>query len=116
MDSEAGLLKALADPTRLRLAALLATEGEICVCQLAGALRVKDFKISRHLGILRASGLVATRRKGTWIYYRLNPPASAFEKSLHALLKRGCSRHAVLRQDCRRLDCVACAVPARTKP
>ncbi|HTL52217.1 MAG TPA: metalloregulator ArsR/SmtB family transcription factor, partial [Planctomycetota bacterium] len=84
----AELFKALGEPTRLRLAALLATQGELCVCQLAAALHEPDFKISRHLTILRNAGLVTTRRHGTWIYYRFAPAAEPFQKSLQALLRR----------------------------
>ena len=70
--------KALADPTRLRLLMLLAREGELCVCELTHALREIQPKISRHLGLLRAAGLVQDRREGQWIYYRLNPKLPAW--------------------------------------
>lgn len=50
MQEKAALLKALSDPTRLRLAALLAIRGETCVCYLAQSLGEPDFKISRQLG------------------------------------------------------------------
>ncbi|MFW6367212.1 MAG: ArsR/SmtB family transcription factor, partial [bacterium] len=66
MHQEAELFKALSDPTRLRLVALLALHGEVCVCAMAEALDEPDFKISRHLRVLRSAGLVAARREGTW--------------------------------------------------
>jgi ArsR family transcriptional regulator len=64
------VLKALADATRLRLLGLL-IGGEVCVCDLHDSLRLPQSKVSRHLAYLRRAGLVETRRKGQWIYYRL---------------------------------------------
>lgn len=65
--------RALGDPTRLRALVLLAREGELCVCELTHALGAPQPKISRHLGLLREAGIVADRRQGLWIYYRLHP-------------------------------------------
>jgi ArsR family transcriptional regulator, arsenate/arsenite/antimonite-responsive transcriptional repressor len=64
--------KALSDPTRVRIIGLLteAPEGA-CVCELVDALRLPQYQVSRHLGVLRAAGLVDTRRKGTWVFYAL---------------------------------------------
>lgn len=67
------LCKTLADPTRARIALLVARETELCVCELTCALEVSQPKISRHLALLRESGLLADRRKGQWVYYRLHP-------------------------------------------
>jgi ArsR family transcriptional regulator len=64
------LFKALADATRLRILALL-VGGEVCVCELHGALKLPQPTVSRHLAYLRRSGLVATRRQGLWVHYRL---------------------------------------------
>jgi ArsR family transcriptional regulator len=60
----------LGDETRLRIVALLA-HGELCVCHLQDALELPQPTVSRQLAILRAAGLVADRREGTWVYYRL---------------------------------------------
>jgi len=65
--------RALSDPTRLRSLVLLDREGELCVCELTYALRVSQPKISRHLAYLRDAGVVADRRDGTWVHYRLRP-------------------------------------------
>jgi DNA-binding transcriptional ArsR family regulator len=75
------LFKALGDETRLRIVALLA-HGELCVCHLEDALRISQPKVSRHLAILRAAGVVDHRREGTWVYYRLAPQAEAWQGSL----------------------------------
>ncbi|MFH1024149.1 MAG: metalloregulator ArsR/SmtB family transcription factor [Planctomycetota bacterium] len=104
MKDEAKLFKALADPTRVRLAALLAIRGETCVCKLAQALGQPDFKISRHLGVLRASGMVEARREGTWMHYRLASPRSRLEKSLQAGLRQCLADHDAVKSDLARLD------------
>jgi ArsR family transcriptional regulator len=65
------LLKALGDPTRLRLAVLLARNGEMCVCHLVEATGGRQYAVSRHLAVLRSAGVVSARREGTWMHYRL---------------------------------------------
>ena len=66
----ASTYKALADPTRLRILALL-VEGEVCVCEIHDTLRVPQPTASRHLAYLRRTGLVEARREATWMHYRL---------------------------------------------
>jgi ArsR family transcriptional regulator, arsenate/arsenite/antimonite-responsive transcriptional repressor len=66
------LFRVLSDHTRLRCLALLRREGELCVCELTHALAVPQPKISRHLAQLRNSGLVNDKRRGQWVFYRLN--------------------------------------------
>ena len=70
MDTLATRFKALGDPTRLRILALLRT-GELCVCDLTDALGLPQSTVSRHLGLLKATGWVAGRRGGAWMYYSL---------------------------------------------
>jgi ArsR family transcriptional regulator len=67
------LFRALSDQTRLRILALLAS-GETCVCNIHGALGIPQPTASRHLAYLRKAGLVATRRAGLWVHYRLAQP------------------------------------------
>lgn len=71
--------KAVGDPTRLRLLALIAAHegGEACVCDLTGAFALSGPTISHHLKVLREAGLIAGDRRGTWIYYRVLPDALA---------------------------------------
>jgi ArsR family transcriptional regulator len=66
----AGLLKALADPVRLRLMSIIAAADEACVCDLTGPFDVSQPTISHHLKVLRDAGLVDSERRGTWVYYR----------------------------------------------
>jgi ArsR family transcriptional regulator, arsenate/arsenite/antimonite-responsive transcriptional repressor len=69
------MFKALGDPVRLRLLSMIAaaTDGEICVCDLAGDFAVSGPTISHHLKVLREAGLVDSERRGTWVYYRPRP-------------------------------------------
>ena len=66
----AGLLKALADPVRLRLISMIAAVEEACVCDLTTPFVVSQPTISHHLKVLREAGLVDSERRGTWVYYR----------------------------------------------
>src|ERR1044071_8388470 len=67
------LFKALADRTRLRLLKLMAA-GEVCVCFFVEVLGTNQPKISRHLAYLRRAGVVASRREGKWMHYRITTP------------------------------------------
>jgi ArsR family transcriptional regulator len=70
------LFAALADRTRLRLFNLIAGR-EVCVCYLVEILRQNQPKISRHLAYLRRAGVVAARREGKWMHYRVERPQDA---------------------------------------
>ena len=90
-----GLYQALADMTRLRILGILAqaaggAESELCVCHIHDGLGVSQPTASRHLAYLRKAGLVAARRDGVWMHYRMVRPAdpvlaSVFDAALHAL-------------------------------
>jgi ArsR family transcriptional regulator len=67
------LFRALADPTRLRLLNLIA-DREICVCYFVEILKISQPKVSRHLAYLRKAGIVAARREGKWMHYKLVVP------------------------------------------
>jgi ArsR family transcriptional regulator len=75
----APLFKAVADPMRLRLLSLIACHegGEACVCDLLGEFDVTAPSVSYHLKILREAGLISSERRGTWVYYRVNPNVMA---------------------------------------
>lgn len=71
-DKIAGVFKALADPTRLRVLDVL-TAGERCVCQIQGRfVGMPQNLLSHHLRVLREAGLVIAERRGRWVHYRLN--------------------------------------------
>ena len=78
-DELAALFKAVADPVRLRLLSLIACHegGESCVCDLLDAFDMTAPSVSYHLKILREAGLISSERRGTWVYYRVNPEVMA---------------------------------------
>ncbi|MFD7067570.1 ArsR/SmtB family transcription factor [Streptomyces sp. NPDC059913] len=71
----AKVFKALGDPVRLRLLSMIASRagGEICVCDLTPAFELSQPTVSHHLKLLKQAGLIASERRGTWVYYRLVP-------------------------------------------
>jgi DNA-binding transcriptional ArsR family regulator len=76
------LFKCLSDPTRLRITLLLLERPELCVCELCDALLLGQSKISRHLALLRGCELLADRRQGQWVYYRLHPELPAWSRTV----------------------------------
>jgi ArsR family transcriptional regulator len=73
----APLLKALADPVRLRLLSLVASHdgGEACVCDLNDAFDLSQPTISHHLKVLHEAGLLEREKRGVWVYYRASGTA-----------------------------------------
>jgi ArsR family transcriptional regulator, arsenate/arsenite/antimonite-responsive transcriptional repressor len=71
----AAVLKAIAEPTRLRLLSLIAAhaDGEACVCDLSEPIDLTQPTVSHHLKVLRDAGLVTSERRGTWVYYKAVP-------------------------------------------
>lgn len=63
--------KCLSDETRLNIVLLVNAHQELCVCDLTEKLQLSQPKISRHLALLRASGLLQDRRQGQWVYYSI---------------------------------------------
>lgn len=72
-------LKAVADPTRLKLISMLAglPDLEACVCDVPETLGVSQPTVSHHFKVLAEAGLVDRRKEGTWVHYRLRPEAFA---------------------------------------
>ena len=106
------VLKALADPTRLRIVGLLQRDA-VCVCHIHDSLKISQPKASRHLAYLRRAGVVSSEKRGLWVYYRLKPqPTPAVQAVLDAAL-HSTSDLAVAAQDARRLEReIACAPAA----
>jgi ArsR family transcriptional regulator len=69
----AALFKALADPARVKIVSMLLNADEVCACDVATAIGKSAATTSHHLRLLRTAGLVAGDRRGTWIYYRVQP-------------------------------------------
>jgi ArsR family transcriptional regulator, arsenate/arsenite/antimonite-responsive transcriptional repressor len=98
------VLDALRNPLRLRLLRLLRGR-ELCVCELVDSVRIPQYAVSRHLRSLRTLGLVAARRDGRWMHYRLGDEATDGETAaeLLAVLCRHLEDERMLRQDDLRL-------------
>jgi len=86
MKTTAHLFKALSEPVRLRILALL-SDGEHCVCDLMAVLDLPQSTVSRHLATLRHAGWVEGRRQGLWMYYRLTGTKSPLQQQALALLR-----------------------------
>ncbi|WP_270887121.1 ArsR/SmtB family transcription factor [Pedococcus sp. 5OH_020] len=80
------LLKAIADPVRLRLMSMVLSHegGEACVCDLTPAFDLSQPTISHHLKVLHESGLLDREKRGVWVYYRAKPDAMAAMTTLFA--------------------------------
>ncbi len=82
----APLLKALADPVRLRLMSMVLSHagGEACVCDLTPAFDLSQPTISHHLKVLHEAGLLRREKRGVWVYYQARPEAMTALTSLFA--------------------------------
>jgi ArsR family transcriptional regulator len=97
------LLKALADPTRLRIVGVLAGAGAVCVCHIHDSLRIPQPKASRHLAYLRRAGVVAAEKRGLWVYYTLAAQPPVAQTLLDAA--RHCVAHlSTAKRDAKRLE------------
>jgi ArsR family transcriptional regulator len=91
MNDEAAVakLKALADPTRLKILNLLKAKGRsccdliartepgLCACDIEAAVGLSQAAVSHHMGLLRRAGIVEAQKRGRWMYYRRNESAIA---------------------------------------
>ena len=94
--------RALGDETRVRIVALL-VHGELCVCHLESALGISQPNCSRQLGILKAAGIVDSRRDGTWVYYRITDQEHESVKNVLEVLAKTFGAERALRTDHARL-------------
>jgi ArsR family transcriptional regulator len=102
------LFSALSDRTRLRLLNLMA-ESEICVCFFVEVLDIPQPKISRHLAYLRSCGLVATRREGKWVHYRLVQPEDPRAARVFTEVLAWLTDETQMKHDRKRLATLCCA-------
>ena len=102
------LFKALADQTRLRLINLIADD-EICVCFFVEVLKTNQPKISRHLAYLKRAGVVAARREGKWIHYRLVEPADPHAARIFREVRSGLDSNPAMVGDRTRLRKICCS-------
>ena len=102
------LFRALADRTRLRLLNLMAS-GEVCVCFFVEVLGTNQPKISRHLAYLRRAGVVAARREGKWMHYRVSEPSDEHAARIFAEVMRWLGEDRDMQKERERLAAVCCA-------
>jgi ArsR family transcriptional regulator, arsenate/arsenite/antimonite-responsive transcriptional repressor len=69
----APVFAALSDPVRLRLLSIVASEGEVCSCNLEGPLAKSQPTISHHTRVLSESGLIVGEKRGRWMWWRIVP-------------------------------------------
>jgi ArsR family transcriptional regulator len=101
------LFRALGDPTRLRLLNLMA-EQEVCVCYFTEVIGAPQPKISRHLAYLRKAGIVAARREGKWMHYRLASPSSPHVAAILKSVLEALKQDKKLQRDNQRLNRACC--------
>jgi ArsR family transcriptional regulator len=101
------LFRALGDPTRLRLLNLMA-EQEVCVCYFTEVIGAPQPKISRHLAYLRKAGIVAARREGKWMHYKLAAPPDPYAAAILKSVMEALKQDTQLRRDLQRLDRACC--------
>jgi ArsR family transcriptional regulator len=109
-DSEL-FFSALADRTRLRILNLM-RDGEVCVCFFAGALETNNPKISRHLSYLKRASLVAGRRDGKWMHYRLQKPSDPKAAEVFDAAMRLLESNAEMVEDRKKLLDICCSPEA----
>jgi ArsR family transcriptional regulator len=106
------LFAALGDDVRLRIVALL-SHGELCVCHIEEALGLKQANASRHLGILRAAGIVSAERRDRWVYYTLVAQDDGERRQHMRTLIAAFAKSDVLRRDVERLRKMKGARPSK---
>lgn len=80
-------LKALSDPTRLKIVQLLNQKQALCVCDIISELDQPQPTISRHLNQLKQIGILESERKGTWIWYSINQELPSWGKAVIGALE-----------------------------
>lgn len=73
LNENADVIKALGDPTRLKIIHLL-KYGELCVCEIFTAMERPQPTVSHHLNILKKTGFLKWRKEGIWVFYSLSNP------------------------------------------
>lgn len=99
---------ALSDNTRLRLLNLMG-EDEVCVCFFVEILGANQPKISRHLAYLRKAGLVASRREGKWMHYRITTPAEPHAARILRNVRNWLEENPEMRLERERLVTLCCS-------
>ena len=102
------LLRALSERVRLRILNLIG-DVELCVCFFVAALDLPQPTISRHLAYLRREGVVAARREGLWMHYRIVVPGDGNVAAVLRSTLEWCARDPEMKRDRQRLTKACCA-------
>jgi ArsR family transcriptional regulator len=89
LDPDVRLLQALADPTRLAIVRQLASDDQVCACDFTACCDVSQPTVSHHLKVLREAGIVTSEKRGTWVFYRLEPGVATRLAAIAAQLVPG---------------------------
>jgi len=108
------VLRTLADPTRVRILALLERE-ELAVQELMDVLGMTQSRVSRHLGILREAGLLRDRREGTYVFYRFTSPREGLWRDAWELARGALAGDAAAERDAAALERVIGARASRSR-
>ena len=100
--------RALADSTRLRIINLIGDQ-EVCVCFFVEILKTNQPKVSRHLAYLRRAGIVAARREGIWMHYRIATPKDENAAKVLQEVRGWLVKDSLMQQDRTRLNKICCA-------
>ncbi|WP_325892177.1 metalloregulator ArsR/SmtB family transcription factor [Grimontia sp. NTOU-MAR1] len=96
--------KLLSDETRVRCLLVIAREQKVCVAELTTALSESQPKVSRHLALLRSSGVILDTRQGQWVFYRLSDQLPGWmRKQIQGLVDSNCLKQEY-QQDIKRLS------------
>lgn len=85
--NKSDFLKALSDPTRLKIVQLLNQKQALCVCDIISELDQPQPTISRHLNQLKQIGILESERKGTWIWYSISQELPSWGKAVIGALE-----------------------------
>jgi ArsR family transcriptional regulator len=97
--------KALSDANRLR-AMMALRGGELCVCEVIEMLGLAPSTVSKHMTVLRQAGLVASRKEGRWVYYRLPEPPAACVRGALGWVAECLAADPQVREDAQRLKAI----------
>ena len=103
MKKLAMFFKVFSEELRLRIFAMLAAGSEACVCALSRVLKTSQSKTSRHLAYMKKSGLVSSRRIGTWVYYRLERKTEVKRLALLESIKSDLMKKWQIQKDLKKL-------------
>jgi len=103
------IFKALSEDSRLRIVSLFVRGDDLCVCEVEEILGMTQSNVSRHLGVLKNSGILVSYRKAQWTYYQLNQTFIVENKELWGYLKRKFAASEGFYRDCKKLEeCRSC--------